>query len=353
MPATQPTLVSILIPAYNAERWIGQTIASALSQTWPNKEIIIVDDGSSDSTVAVAKTYQTRLLKIVTQSNLGAAAARNKALSFAQGDYIQWLDADDLLAPDKISQQLAATDSRGDSRVLLTSPFGTFFYCHQRAKYQPTSLWRTLTPLEWMAAKFIDNAWMNPAAWLVSRRLTETAGPWDQRLSRSGDDDGEYICRVVLASEQVMFVPAAKCYYRVGHPGTLSRRRADDAYEALLLATALSINHLLSAADNQDTRAACIRLLENRLWHFYPEKFALAAELQRLAVALGSNRLQLRETWKYLLAARLCGPAGAKKLREIVSRTRLLPARTVDRFFYVIYRERDRSFLPDPRLENV
>lgn len=340
------TRVSILIPAYNAERWIGQTIASALSQTWPNTEIIIVDDGSSDSTVAIARTHQTRLVKIVTQPNLGASAARNTALSLAQGDYIQWLDADDLLAPDKISQQLCAPDAGADSRVLLTAPFGTFFYCHQRAKYQPTSLWRTLTPLEWISVKFIENAWMNPAAWLVSRRLTDAAGPWDERLSRSGDDDGEYICRVVLASEQVAFVPAAKCYYRVGHAGTLSQRCADTAYEGLLLATALSINHLLSAADNQDTRAACIRLLENRLWHFYPEKSDLAAELQRLAVGLGANRLQLRETWKYLLAARLCGPAGAKKLREIVTRTRLVASRNVDKLLYVIDRERGRAFLP-------
>jgi GT2 family glycosyltransferase len=339
-------LVSILIPAYNAERWIGRTIASALSQTWPNKEIIIVDDGSSDRTVAIARTHQTRFLKIVTQPNAGAAAARNQALSLAQGDYIQWLDADDLLAPDKISQQLRATNSRADSRVLLTAPFGTFFYCHHRAKFQPTSLWRTLTALEWISAKFIENAWMNPAAWLVSRRLTAAAGPWDERLSRSGDDDGEYICRVVAASEQVTFVPAAKCYYRVGHAGTLSGRRADSAYEGLLLATALSIDHLLSLADTQDTRAACIRLLENRLWHFYPEKIALAEELQRLAVGLGAGRLQLRETWKYLLAARLCGPGGAKKLREAVNRTRLLATKNLDKCFYVIDRERRSLISP-------
>src|SRR2546421_1094622 len=110
-----PHLVSILIPAYNAEKWIGDSIKSALSQTWPQTEIIIVDDESSDNTLHIAKQYESRSVKVLTQPHAGASAARNKALSFAQGEYIQWLDADDLLAPDKISKQLRLTDSGRDS----------------------------------------------------------------------------------------------------------------------------------------------------------------------------------------------------------------------------------------------
>ena len=55
-----PELVSILIPAYNAEKWVGDTIRSALHQTWPNKEIIVVDDGSTDNTLKVAKTFESK-----------------------------------------------------------------------------------------------------------------------------------------------------------------------------------------------------------------------------------------------------------------------------------------------------
>src|SRR5688572_32856810 len=99
-------LVSILIPAYNAERWIGATIRSALAQTWPDTEIIVIDDGSRDGTLAIARGFQSRSVKVVTQPNTGAAGARNAALELAQGAYIQWLDADDLLAPDKIAAQM-------------------------------------------------------------------------------------------------------------------------------------------------------------------------------------------------------------------------------------------------------
>ena len=78
-------LVSILIPAYNAERWIADTINSALAQTWPSKEIIIVDDGSRDRTLRVARQFASKDVCVVTQENQGASAARNKALRALPG----------------------------------------------------------------------------------------------------------------------------------------------------------------------------------------------------------------------------------------------------------------------------
>ena len=101
-------LVSIPIPAYNAEQWLGETLQSAIAQTWPNKEIIVVDDGSKDQTVAVARQFEAQGVRVVTQKNSGAAASRNTAFAHCHGEYIQWLDADDLLAPDKIASQLQA-----------------------------------------------------------------------------------------------------------------------------------------------------------------------------------------------------------------------------------------------------
>lgn len=198
-------LISILIPAFNAEGCIAETIESALCQTWPRKEIIIVDDGSTDQTLAVARKFAGKEVSVVSQPNQGAAAARNKAFSLCQGDYIQWLDADDLLSREKIARQMELFRSYGSRRTLVSSAWGYFFYRVNKARFRPTALWCDLSPVEWMTRKWEQNVFMQTATWLVSRELTEAAGPWDTRLL--GDDDGEYFSRVVLKSDRVRFVP--------------------------------------------------------------------------------------------------------------------------------------------------
>src|SRR6187399_1507760 len=114
-------MVSILIPAFNVERWLAETLRSALAQTWPLKEIIVVDDGSTDGTLAIARQFESSGVRVATQKNQGAATARNTAYSLSKGDYIQWLDADDLLAPDKIEKQIAAMQECTSKRTLFSS----------------------------------------------------------------------------------------------------------------------------------------------------------------------------------------------------------------------------------------
>src|SRR5687768_14457984 len=107
-------LVSIIIPAYNAERFIKETIMSALRQSWPSKEIIVVDDGSSDLTYKIAKSFENDGVKLFTQPNSGACAARNKGFNESSGRYIQFLDADDLMASNKITEQMERIKVEGD-----------------------------------------------------------------------------------------------------------------------------------------------------------------------------------------------------------------------------------------------
>src|SRR5690348_8947510 len=119
-------LVSILIPAYNAAPWIADTIRSAIGQTWPRKEIIVVDDGSKDQTFAVARRFASKEVLVVAHENQGAASTRNRLLSLSQGDFIQWLDADDLLSLDKVEKQIEAATENENSRTLLSSGWGYF-----------------------------------------------------------------------------------------------------------------------------------------------------------------------------------------------------------------------------------
>jgi glycosyltransferase involved in cell wall biosynthesis len=302
--------VSILIPAHNAEKWIGDTISSAVAQTWTPKEIIVVDDGSTDQTLAIAKQYESADVCVVQQSNQGAAAARNKAFSLCRGAYIQWLDADDLLGPDKIAQQMTALQTGGSARTLLSSSWGQFMYRPSRAQFIPSELWCDLPPAEFLLRKMLHKASMQTATWLVSRQLTEAAGPWDSTLAH--DDDGEYFCRVLLGADGIRFARDAQVFYRlVGRNSVSYAGRSSRKLEALWRSMQLHIKYLRSLDDSQRARAACIKYLQNYLIDFSPYRPDLADELRRMAEQLG-GRLELpRLSWKYSWLEPVLGWEGA------------------------------------------
>ena len=259
-------LVSILIPLYNSEKWIKSTIESALAQTWENKEIIVVDDGSTDDSFSIAKQYESKILKVITQENSGACVARNRALSMSQGDFIQWLDSDDILAPDKIEIQLGNSDQSPQSKVLHSSAFGLFYFRIKKAKFNLNPLCQDLSPLNWLLMHIGKGHWMIPAAWLVSRKLTDLAGPWDERLMLN--QDGEYFCRVVASSELVKFHPKARSYYRQGNLSSISSIREGKSLESLNFSKTLNVDLLLKLEDSEITREACINYLQRSL--FFP-----------------------------------------------------------------------------------
>lgn len=312
-------LVSILIPAYNAEDAIADTLRSALAQTWQHKEIIVVDDGSTDKTLAIAREFEREGVLVVTQKNQGATFARNKAFALSHGDYIQWLDADDLLAPDKISSQMRSVRDGLSKKILLSSSWGLFMHRYRRARFIATPLWCDLSPKEWLRRKMELNLYMQTATWLVSRELTEAAGPWDTRLL--GDDDGEYFCRVLLASEGVRFVPESKVYYRgpgIAFGGLSHVGRSDRRIEAHWLSMKLHIKYLLSLEESDRVRQACLTYLQTSLIYFYPEKAKIVSEAQQTAVQLGGELSPPTLSWKYSWIKLLFGWRAAKSGQQIL-----------------------------------
>jgi len=331
-------LVSILIPAYNAEAWIAATIKSALNQTWSRKEIIIVDDGSDDQTLAVGRRFASKAVSVVTQENRGAAAARNKAYSLAQGEYIQWLDADDLLAPDKVDRQLETLDGGQNKRTLCSGSWGAFYYRIQSARFQPSPLWADLSPVEWLLRKMGQNCHMQTATWLVSRELTEAAGPWDTRLL--GDDDGEYFCRVLKASDGVRFVPEARVYYRhVGSNRLSYVGRSDKKLDAQFLSMQLHIQYLRSLEDSERSRVACVRYLQKYMLDFCPERPDIVKQMEQMASLLGGRLETPRAGWKYYWIQRIFGWKAAKRALILLPDLKNTVIRRFDKVMYVAGRQ--------------
>jgi glycosyltransferase involved in cell wall biosynthesis len=328
-------LVSILIPAYNSEEWIADALQSAIAQTWRAKEIIVVDDGSRDGTAEVARHFASKEVSVVTTVNEGAAAARNRALQLSQGDYIQWLDADDILAPDKIERQLAALRGvHGDNRILLSSSWAYFNYRTNRARFVATSLWQDLAPVEWLLRKMSENLHMQTGTWLTSRELAESAGPWNKLLV--SDDDGEYFCRVLQASDGTRFVPEAKVFYRitpassrVSYIGASNKKK-----NAMLLSMKLHVQYLRSLEESERVRKACLTYMQNWLDQFYPERPDIVAELQTAAAQLGGRLETPRLRWKYAWMEPILGFRAAKQAQMVLPQLKASLVRRWDKTMY-------------------
>jgi glycosyltransferase involved in cell wall biosynthesis len=311
-------LVSILIPAFNSERWIRAAVESALSQTWERKEIIIIDDGSRDATLSIARSYERKNVCVVSQENSGASAARNHALSLAQGDYIQWLDADDLLAPDKIARQMEGAEPGHSSQVLLSSAWGQFYHCPEKSCFHPTLLWEDQLPVEWLFRKVDQNLWMAVESWLISRRLIEMAGPWNEKLQR--DTDGEYFLRVIRSAVNVRFVPDARSFCRTGLAGSISSdlNLSRGKKESLLRTIRSHTRTLLEMEDSPRTRAACLKMLQRWTVYLYPDEREHFRELQHIAAQLGGSLGVPVLRGKYQLLGKVAGFRTARKAQTVL-----------------------------------
>ena len=245
-------LVSVIIPAYNADRWLSDTIRSATSQTCDDIEIIVVDDGSTDETAEVASGFGDEEVRLIRQAKAGAGAARNRGLSEARGAFIQFLDADDVLAPDKIAKQMDALAGLPFDSVASCS-WGRFTGEPESAVFPDEPVWKVEDPAEWLVQSLNGGGMMQPGAWLTPRSIIDAAGPWNESLTLH--DDGEYFTRVLLKASRNVFVPEAKIFYR-DVEGSLSRIRSRDAVQSAFTVCRLRGQHLLAVRDDKAARRA-------------------------------------------------------------------------------------------------
>ena len=304
-------LVSIIIPCYNAERWVAAAIESALAQTWREKEVIVVNDGSRDGSLAVARRYEARGVRVIDQPNRGAAAARNAGLGAARGAFVQFLDADDLLASDKLAQQLLQLDGAGP-RVLGSSAWARFHDDPAQAIFTPQPNWRDLSGVEFLTLHYEEGCMMQPAAWLAPRALLDRAGPWDESLTLN--DDGEYFARVMLAAERIAFCSSARSYYRSGLGHSLSGRTDRRALESLFRSVELTTGHLLRADPSPRTRAAAAHGWKWTAFELFPGAPDLSREAELRSHALGGSTRPFPAGGRFQLAARVLGWRLAKRL---------------------------------------
>jgi glycosyltransferase involved in cell wall biosynthesis len=286
------SLVSIILPTFNCEQYLAKAIESALNQTWLQKEVIVVDDGSTDRSFEIAHQFSNRGVVVIRQQNKGASAARNAGLSIAKGEWIQFLDADDFLREDKIELQLSLLKNSNQLSVCKTVHFidepdnsipddDHFFQKHLN------------DPLRFIIKLYggfdYKSGMIQPNAFLVSRKIIDRAGKWNEELSL--DDDGEYFCRVMLQAQEIVYSPEAMNFYRKhSSNSSLSGTRSAKAYRSQFKSICLKHNYLLEHNSDEELvpyiHTATFKSLQLLKHDIYPKYNSLFLEIERFSKSL-------------------------------------------------------------------
>jgi len=276
--------VSIIIPLYNSEAYITQTIDSCLAQTHDNIEIIVVENGSTDKSCQVVKSIDDKRLSVFQILTPNAAAARNYGYQKATGTYIIFLDSDDVMASNKIELQLKAISAKPKGWVACCA-WAKFKTNTKEAVISPQKVWAIQNPIDWCLQSWMGEGMMIPGCWLIPKPIIDKAGLWDERLSLH--DDGEFMCRVLLASKGNVFVENTLVYYRQ-QSNSLSRdHTSKKAAESALLVYKSYQQQILKFQDSKLTRRALARNFSRFVYEYYPAHAQLIKEAYREINELG------------------------------------------------------------------
>lgn len=282
-------LVSVLIPLYNAEKYFDECIQSVIGQTYKNIEVIIVNDGSTDNSLNIANMYAKKyvFIKVIDQENKGAASARNKAFSFSSGEYIQYLDADDILQPDKIVtqiQQLAIYDY--DPKIVAMGRWCRFFYDLDNINCPSLIISKTYDD----TLNFLVDVWSNAHygiihSWLISREMHQKVGIWDPTISVL--DDSIFFARVAFLAKKIIYVDKSIAYWRQDNMESLSKNRSRKGMESHLTACHNYAEIVKEKLDYPGVRKALALEYSKFIYVVYPEYMDLVKEAEIAIADLG------------------------------------------------------------------
>ncbi len=305
-------LVSIIIPCFNAASWLGDALESALAQTWSNLEIIVVDDGSTDGSLDLARSFEARGVRVLTQPNAGQCAACNHGLRLSRGELVKFFDADDLLSPASIEIQVRALQQHPGA--IAYGEWARFHRDPNEARFEPRAGWHDAAPVDWLVAIWRDGQpMMQCAQFLIPRALLDRTGGWDERLSLI--NDFEFFARLTLASNGIVFTPGARLYYRSGLPGSLSGSRSAQAWESAALSLTLGTSYLLAAENSPRTRAASAAILQMLVYAMYPNARDTVRRLESRIARLGGCPLSPLGGRAFRWTSRLLGWKAARHLQ--------------------------------------
>jgi len=305
--------VSILIPCFNAEKWIREAIQSALEQRHDDKEVVVVDDGSTDASLEIIRSFGNRL-RWERGSHRGANVARNQLLKLARGEWLQYLDADDFLLPPKIAEQVSLVQQSEAIDVV----------------YSPMIIehWRDGARLHREAVPIAEprDPWLLLARWqlpqtgtyLWRKQAVEVVGGW--RPDQPCCQEHELLLRLLMAGKHLQYHPAAGAVYRQWSSQTVCHRDPLLSFHKRLEIVNRLEEHLETTGQltaPRQTAIAQARLeCARSLYHLDRQ---VARDVVRQCRRRNPSFQPLAEPpfpWAYRLAYRLFGFAGAERIAD-------------------------------------
>lgn len=307
--------VSIIIPLHNTEAYIQATLDSCIKQSYQNLEIIVVENGSTDKSYEKAIAVKDPRISVYAIGKASAAKARNYGLQKATGAYIQFLDADDLLSPNKIAAQLTALRQKTGNWV-ASCAWAKFENDIAEAQVKEQQVWREENPIDWCIKSWQGGGMMIPGCWLIPRSLIEIAGEWNEDLTLH--DDGEFMCRVLVNATGQVFVNDALVYYRQS-ANSLSKQNKD--YKAAQSALSVYQSYertIFTKKDNQLIRFSLAHNYSNFIYEFYPNHKDLIQRAKEQLDGLGLKKLPLVGGENFKRLATIVGFKNALKCKALL-----------------------------------
>ena len=307
--------VSIIIPLYNSEAYITQTIDSCLAQTHDNIEIIVVENGSKDQSYQIVKSIDDKRLSVFQILKPNAAAARNYGYHKATGAYIIFLDADDVMASNKIELQLKAISAKPKGWV-ASCAWAKFKINTKEAVISPQKVWAIQNPIDWCLQSWMGEGMMIPGCWLIPKPIIDKAGLWDERLSLH--DDGEFMCRVLLASKGNVFVEHTVVYYRQVASSLSRQNQSYTAAKSALEVCESYRKQVLFVKDSPRVRQALACNYRRFMYEFHPKHKDLLQKAKQSIQTLDVKNLPLIGGENFKKLTKIVGFHNTLTLRQII-----------------------------------
>lgn len=316
-------LVSIIIPLYNSEKYIRETLESCLNQTYKNFEVIVVDDGSRDSSAEIVHSIKDERIFYYGIANGGPCRARNFGIEKANGRLIQFLDADDILDEEKLELQVRKYSRYGDE-YLYSGVMGYIIGDEKELEKGFEFYYTNLEPHEYFKRMFANfGKYYTTGMWLVPAKIVKRTSGWNEKVLIN--NDGEYFSRLILNSEGIIFCEGAKFFYRRDVPQSVSKGlNSRRIYESWLYSYKCYVDSFNQFCDKRTAQKLGRRALSVYYCNSYPNHPDLLDQCLDEIKNLGYSSPAAHGGSLFKITSRVLGTENALKIRHLKDQKKLI-----------------------------